>query len=122
MAAQPRPGESFADLYPAAAQEWHPTKNGDRKPSDVLPGSNAKVWWLCSTCGHEWETQVNSRGRRGSGCRQCWNVHRGILKATPKPGQSLEDQRPALAAEWHPTKNGDRKPSDVKPASNKPVW
>ncbi len=122
MVAQPRPGESFADLYPEVAKEWHPTKNGQLTPSDVLPGSNAKVWWLCSSCGHDWETQVNSRSRRGTGCRKCWHVRRGVLKATPKPGQSLADQRPALAAEWHPTKNGDLKPSDVKPASNKAVW
>ena len=114
-------GSRFADLYPEVAKEWHPTKNVERTPSDVLPGCNAKVWWLCSTCGHVWDTQVNSRSRRGTGCRKCWYVRRRVLKATPKPGQSLADQRPALAAEWHPTKNDDLKPSDVKPASNKPV-
>ncbi len=122
MVARPWPGESFADLYPAAAKEWHPTKNGHLAPSNLLPGSNAKVWWLCSTCGHEWKTQVNSRGRRGSGCRKCWNVRRGVLRATPKPGESFADRYPDVATEWHPTRNGGLQPTAVKPASAKRVW
>ncbi|WP_442929099.1 zinc-ribbon domain-containing protein [Mycobacterium sp. MS1601] len=87
-----------------------------------MPGSNAKVWWVCRACGHEWSTQVNSRARRGSSCQKCWHVRRGILRATPKPGRSLGDLFPDVAAEWSPTRNGDLKPIDVKPASNKRVW
>ena len=29
---------------------------------------------------------------------------------------------PKIAAEWHPTKNGDLKPEDFKPGSHKKVW
>lgn len=29
---------------------------------------------------------------------------------------------PALAEEWHPTKNGDLKPEDISPGSSKEVW
>jgi hypothetical protein len=34
----------------------------------------------------------------------------------------MATKRPDLAAEWHPTKNGDLTPSDVTPHSNKRVW
>ena len=91
-------------LTRALAHAGHPSAFPLDRLHAALPGSNSS------------RLQVNSRGRRGSGCRQCWYVRRGVLKATPKPGQSLAEQRPALAAEWHPTKNGDLKPSDVKPA------
>jgi hypothetical protein len=117
-----RPGQSVGDQYPELAAEWHPTKNAGLTPADVTPGSSLKVWWSCSACGHEWATTVNSRARRGSGCRQCWHVRRGVLRSTPKPGQSLADRYPDVAAEWHPTRNGDISPTAVKPASNKKRW
>lgn len=34
----------------------------------------------------------------------------------------LATKRPDLAAEWHPTKNGDLKPEDVTYGSGKKVW
>ena len=42
------------------AEEWNYDKNGDLKPSDVLPGSHKKVWWKCLK-GHEWEADIHSR-------------------------------------------------------------
>ena len=101
---------------------WHPTLNGDLTPADVVPGSTARVWWRCSACQFEWPSPVYRRGRRGAGCRECSNVRGGILRATPKPGQSFADIYPDVAAEWHSTLNGDLKPTDLKPASNKKVW
>jgi hypothetical protein len=122
MITVPPPGQAVADLFPLLVVEWHPTKNGDRTPSDVLPGSNVKVWWRCSACGHEWPTTVNSRARRGSGCRKCWHVRRGVLRSTPKPGHSFADHHPDASAQWHPTRNDGLKPTEVKPASNRKVW
>ena len=54
---------------PALALEWHPIKNGDLKPTQVMAGSSKKVWWLCSK-GHEWMATIGSRNV-GSGCRKC---------------------------------------------------
>jgi hypothetical protein len=34
----------------------------------------------------------------------------------------LATTNPKLAAEWHPTKNGDLTPSSVMSGSNKKVW
>ena len=36
----------FETLYPELAKEWHPTKNGDLKPSDICGAPYKKVWWL----------------------------------------------------------------------------
>ena len=30
---------------PDLAKEWHPTKNGDLKPTDVTSGTDKKGWW-----------------------------------------------------------------------------
>jgi hypothetical protein len=95
---------------PELASQWHPERNGDVTPSDVTPFSHAKRWWLCKY-GHEWEATVNNRAQRG-GCPIC---------AGRIPG-SLESHNPLLALEWHPTRNGNLTPKDVKPGSNKKVW
>ena len=59
----------LATTHPNIAAEWHPTKNGDLKPSDVSSFSHKKVWWLCAK-GHEWQAQINARNR-GNGCPFC---------------------------------------------------
>lgn len=65
---------SFNDLAtknPELASEWHPTRNKDLIPSDVMPGSNKKVWWLCKKCGYEWQAIINNRSGKKSGCPKC---------------------------------------------------
>ena len=39
-----------------------------------------------------------------------------------KGENDLATLHPALAKEWHPTKNGNLKPGDVSPGSSKKVW
>lgn len=46
----------------------------------------------------------------------------GSRSRLPATGRSLAEQRPALAAEWHPTKNGDLTPATVTHQSNRRVW
>jgi hypothetical protein len=65
---QARPGESFADLFPEAAKDWHLTLNGALKPDQVRPASNKTVWWQCPD-GHEWQSRVVYRRRYG--CPEC---------------------------------------------------
>ena len=105
----------FQTKYPELAKEWHPTKNGSIKPSDVGPGDNRKFWWL-GKCGHEWKAAVNNRRGQGSGCPYCSG--RTVL-----PGfNDIQTTNPELLKEWHPTKNGDLKPTDVTRGSGKKVW
>jgi hypothetical protein len=98
---------------PSLASQWHPVKNGDLKPEDVLPGSRSRVWWLCEK-GHEWQAIINSRNH-GYGCPYC----SGRL---PTKENSLKTKYPELALQWHPVKNGDLTPENVTAASGKKVW
>ena len=59
----------LATTHPHLAKEWHPTKNGDLKPTDVTYGRAKKVWWLCPE-GHEYEAAINHRST-GTNCPVC---------------------------------------------------
>ena len=107
---------SLKETMPELAKEWHPTKNGDLKPTDVTTGSNEIVWWLCKKCGYVWKTAVASRGLKHSGCPCC---------AGQKVLQGVNDLAticPHLVPEWHPTKNGDVKPTEVTAGTHKKFW
>jgi hypothetical protein len=56
---------------PDIAAQWHPTMNGDKKPSDFTRGSNQYAYWLCNVCGHHWHAMINSRVGNGRGCANC---------------------------------------------------
>lgn len=98
------------------AREWHPTKNGSLRPSDVKPGSNRRVWWKCPAgSDHVWQTSVANRALRGSGCPFCAGMR-------ASKDNNLARRFPALAKEWHPTMNGDLRPRDVPSGSSRRVW
>jgi hypothetical protein len=99
---------------PRLAGEWHPTKNVELTPRDVMSGTHMKVWWLCAG-GHEWEATIGNR-HRGSGCPYC--AGQRLLKGI----NDLVTTKPWLAREWHPTKNGDVTPRDVTSGTNKKAW
>ena len=104
--------------FPKLAAQWHPTRNGALKPSDVFGNSTRKVWWLCPVDpSHVWEASIRNRSILNNGCRFCARRSKYIA-----PGQSFADKFPQLAAEWHPTKNGELKPSAIKPGSSVRVW
>src|SRR5258708_40191200 len=94
----PLPGQSLADLYPEIATQWHPTLNGDRRPTEVKAGSNQKVWWQCEH-GHAWLAPPVGR-KRGEGCPDCAPLKNAIKRSTPKPGKSLANLYPETAADW----------------------
>ncbi|MBR0340872.1 MAG: zinc-ribbon domain-containing protein [Oscillospiraceae bacterium] len=112
----------LATTNPEIAQEWHPTKNGDLTPNQVISGGNKKVWWL-GKCGHEWQQTIQNR-KNGQGCPYCKNMI-VAAKATEKHIDnkgSLLDNNPQLAKEWHPFKNGSLTPDVVTNGSKKKVW
>jgi Probable Zinc-ribbon domain len=109
------PEESLAGQYPDIAKEWHPTKNGELGPDQVTIKSGKKVWWQCSKdSSHEWPATVSDR-TRGQGCPFCSGRY-----ATKE--NNLAVLYPQLAAQWHPTKNGDLRPDQIKPGSTMRVW
>jgi hypothetical protein len=56
-------------VKPSLIKEWHPTKNGNLNPRNVITEHDTKVWWLCES-GHEWEAKVIDRVK-GEGCSVC---------------------------------------------------
>ena len=113
----PSPEKSLATVDLQLAEQWHPTKNGRLKPTQVSSDSSRKVWWLCNK-GHEWRAVIQSRrigqDRRG----QCPYV----LSRKIGEDNNLAFLHPKIVEQWHPTKNGDLKPSDLAPKTNRKVW
>ena len=106
----------LATTNPELAEEWHPTKNGTLKATEIAEGSNKKVWWL-GKCGHEWVATPNDRkGQKGTNCPYCSGQK--LLVGF----NDLQTVCPEIAEEWHPTKNGSLKPTDVVSGSPKYVW
>jgi hypothetical protein len=79
----PNTPSCLVDQFPEVAAEWHPTRNGERSPSWVTPGSKYRAWWLCSVCGSEWQARVGSR-TRGHGCPSCGRELAGRSHAVPE--------------------------------------
>lgn len=106
--------QSFAAQYPDAASEWHPTRNNSLTPEGIAPKSNKSFWWICLK-GHEYPAKASERAR-GRGCPYC--AGKKVL-----PGfNDLASQNPSVAAEWHPSKNGDLLPSQVTACSHDKAW
>ena len=69
-------GNDLATNFPYLAKEWDFKKN-KIGPSEVMPRSSTKYWWICSK-GHSYETTPNARtpaiaGKKqsGSNCPYC---------------------------------------------------
>ena len=101
-------------INPKLANEWNYEKNGDLKPEEFTSSSGKKVWWKCEK-GHEWQASINNRNK-DVGCPYCSG--RKVLKGK----NDLATINPTLAKEWNYEKNGDLKPEDVMPNSNKKAW
>ena len=111
MATVPHPypkKPSLAETHPEIAAQWHP--DNPVRPTDVTFGSNKKAQWVCSE-GHEWESTVYHRSR-GTGCPYCSG------KKAIRGVNDLTTTHPALAAQWHPTRNAVT-PQDNSPGQNR---
>ncbi len=103
--------ESILFTHPEIAKQFHPTKNGNKKPEDYTYGSGAKIWWLCPIkfdcgCEHTWEATIGNRIGRNSSCPYCCKIakkfciHDSFLYTHPK-----------IAIEWDYEEN-DKGPED----------
>lgn len=99
-------------MHPAIAAEFHPSLNPDLNPWATAPFSNKRVWWQCrSKFKHEWQASISSRVRNKSGCKACLHIKNPLSVAAP-----------ALAAEWHPTKNGSLTPDQISAGTKQLAW
>ncbi|WP_425298074.1 zinc-ribbon domain-containing protein [Nocardia brasiliensis] len=113
---------SLSALFPDVAMEWHPTKNGDRRPETTNAGSKMSAWWICAVCQHVWQTRPQKRTTEGSGCPSCASATRAIARRIPKPGRSLGDVYPNLVKIFHPVRNGTITPFDLNPGTARELW
>ena len=94
--------------------EWNYDKNNGLNPTDVSSGNGKKIWWICKD-GHEWDSRIIDR-KRNKNCPYCSN------KKVLEGYNDLATTHPEIAKEWHSTKNGNLKPTQVVAGSNKKVW
>lgn len=109
---------SLAALRPSIAAEWAPTLNGKLTPRDVTTGSPRRAWWRCrKDASHVWCATIANRARRKrpAGCPFCSGRR---VSAT----NNLATKHPAIAAEWHPTRNGNLTARDVTAGTKRLVW
>lgn len=106
---------TFAEKFPEAADYWHPSLNGDRKPESFSPWSKELAWWLCKrNPEHAWSASVKNLSM-GCRCPYCSGnkVHES---------NSLATLFPEMSKQWHPSKNGALRPTDVTAHSGAKVW
>lgn len=105
----------LATRYPLIAAQWDGQANGSLTPSQVLPGTRRKVWWVCPK-GHRWQASIGARTAGSTGCPVC--AGKQVL-----PGvNDLASLHPELAAQWHPNKNLPLTPDTIAGNSNRSVW
>ena len=56
---------------PELAKELHPTLNGVLTADKIAPNSNKKIWWLCPSCGYEYQATPSHRNICKTGCPRC---------------------------------------------------
>jgi hypothetical protein len=115
---KPSVTNSLASLFPDIAVEWHQTRNTPLSPDEVVAGSNQRVWWKCANGpDHEWLASVSKRTAkdRATSCPFCAGKKVSVTN-------SLSRLHPDLAAQWHPTKNGELTPQEVPAGSHLRVW
>ena len=91
---------------------WHPTLNGELKPTDIAAGSRKAIWWQCEK-GHAWKAAAYSI-KAGTECPYC---------AGKKPiiGENdLATTHPNLLKMW--SEKNKLTPDSVTAGSKKKVW
>lgn len=100
--------------------EWHPTKNLPYIFENHPIGTRFNAWWICPKW-HEWQSPTSRRlkGNKSESFLSC-SVCRG--RSFRSGVNDMGTTHPEMAAEWHPTKNGDITPADVQAGSNSQAW
>lgn len=106
----------LATTHPREVLMWDNDAPGNPKPTDVSAGnSQTKIDLVCPN-GHSFTTNPARLVKTGGRCKYCAGT---VLV----PGMNdVATLRPDVAAWWHPTKNGELTPDQVRPFSEKTVW
>jgi hypothetical protein len=110
---------------------WHPTKNGDTNPRDIMRCTPKKYWFQCDVCLHSFNSEISSitgrehwcpycvvPSKKDCGKDDCDFCYEKSFKSYPEKTKNNK-----LKVEcWHPTKNGDTQPRDIAISCNKKYW
>lgn len=113
----------LATVRPDLALEWHPTKNGALRPEDVCAWGSYHAWWQVEVERYgrrfvlEWQAIVSNR-TGGAGCPYTSVPPKRILAGF----NDLASTHPALAALWHPERNGSLRPDQVFACAQRKYW
>lgn len=110
-------------VCPNVAKEWNYLQNGSLRPSDVIYSTTKKVWWKCSICDYEWESEIRNRTKdKKTGCPQCASKIHGENKRKQNLSTKGGIENEKLINEWDYEKNYPLTPCDVTNGSNDVVW
>ena len=105
---------TVAAISPAFAAQWG--EENDQRADEVSASSMRQVSWRCRAGpDHVWRASPSDRIRHARGCPFC-------AGRRPSATNSLAAIHPAIAREWHPTRNGALTPNDVTRAATHHVW
>ncbi|RNF13996.1 uncharacterized protein Tco025E_05972 [Trypanosoma conorhini] len=82
-------------------------------PKAVVASSNKSAYWRCPSCATSFQARIKDMVSDKAKCPSCslLNLHADFSK----------DEN-GLLQEWHPLKNGDLQPSQVKPTDHTKLW
>ncbi len=72
-------GNSLAAVAPDIAKSWCYEKS-QGTPQEYTAQSHYQATWDCTECGNQWNTSIQSRVMRGSGCPNCYGKRSGRRK------------------------------------------
>ena len=88
-------------------KDWPKNPDGSisispHNPYKLSSASSKKVKWICHVCSHQWETKIQNRFDRGSGCGFCAG-----LRCHSDGRNSIATLAPELMKEWRYDLNPD---------------
>ncbi|WP_394850928.1 zinc-ribbon domain-containing protein [Pendulispora brunnea] len=102
--------------FPHLVAQWVRDLNLPNTPESVGAGSDKMIWWKCPVgTDHLWQATPWRRAAAEQGCPYCSGRRVSYTN-------SLAKNFPAVAEQWHPTKNGSMTPDDVVATSCRLVW
>ncbi|EKG04567.1 hypothetical protein TCSYLVIO_004373 [Trypanosoma cruzi] len=103
----PRLGGRFVQLWD------HSLNDPCIDPKAVAASSNKTAFWHCPSCGNSYQARIKDMVADKANCPSCslLSIHADFSK----------DEN-GLLQEWHPLKNGDLQPSQVKPNDHTKLW
>jgi hypothetical protein len=89
----------------------------DADPGEVMVAGSGTLRRFMCPAGHR--PRMNPYGYLTDGCSIC----RGLATRKKNGRQTLASALPEIAAQWHPTRNGNKvTPESIGPGSTKPFW